>query len=473
GNNATIERDQAVGNFRLLEVAGSGTLHLHELTLRYGVAEFGGAIHNTGTLLITEVAAVSNAAFEDGGAIYNTGTLTVNTSDLSYNTASLGGGILNTSSGNVSVVNSRFRSNVTWRGAGIYSFGAVDVNQSVFTDNHSGEGAAIQAGNNASIHNTCLVGNNDGEFGGWAVFNLSSNPIDATNNWWGAADGPSGNATGSGDAIFGNVTYTSFLTSAPSHCAVVVTPTPTITLTPSHTPTTTFTPTAVATCTVTVPAGDVASLVSAMQAANLAPDMDVICLTQSTYTLTAPTEPEESTDTGLPIVYTPMIIRGNNAILERVRVEPNYRLLEVAEDGELHLFNLTLRYGEWDNGGAIRNEGGLTLTDVSITDNRSGDAGGGVYNSGSLEVRSSDISRNWAWNDGGAIYNTGELTIFDSRIRANEGGWGAGIGGAGTLTVERSVFTENWAYWTDGGGFFIGGATRLNNSCIFGNLAEE
>src|SRR5690606_15627143 len=74
--------------------------------------------------------------------------------------------------------------------------------------------------------------------------------------------------------------------------------------------------------------------------------------------------------------------------------------------------------------------------------------------------------------DGGGIYNAGDLAIFDRRLRANEGGWGAGIGGAGTLTVERSVFTENWAYWSDGGGLFIGGVTRINNSCIFGNLAE-
>ena len=42
--------------------------------------------------------------------------------------------------------------------------------------------------------------------------------VTAENNWWGAADGPSGIGPGSGDAVHGNVDYDPFLTS-PSPCA--------------------------------------------------------------------------------------------------------------------------------------------------------------------------------------------------------------------------------------------------------------
>jgi hypothetical protein len=44
------------------------------------------------------------------------------------------------------------------------------------------------------------------------------------NNWWGAADGPSGIGPGAGDAIdvtgTGSVDYEPFLTAKPEHCVV-------------------------------------------------------------------------------------------------------------------------------------------------------------------------------------------------------------------------------------------------------------
>ena len=43
-----------------------------------------------------------------------------------------------------------------------------------------------------------------------------SETIDATNNWWGASDGPSGSGPGSGDAVSANVDFDPFLTKAPN-----------------------------------------------------------------------------------------------------------------------------------------------------------------------------------------------------------------------------------------------------------------
>ena len=62
-------------------------------------------------------------------------------------------------------------------------------------------------GNKVSINFNNIVGNN-----GFGVINDSTtNTIDATNNWWGANDGPSDNGTGHGDEVSANVTFDPWL----------------------------------------------------------------------------------------------------------------------------------------------------------------------------------------------------------------------------------------------------------------------
>src|SRR5262249_42364988 len=70
GNGATIQRSTATGTpaFRLLDVAGGGTLTLRALTLQgglafgYGVSAQGGAIYSQGTLTLSGVTVQQNAA---------------------------------------------------------------------------------------------------------------------------------------------------------------------------------------------------------------------------------------------------------------------------------------------------------------------------------------------------------------------------------------------------------------------------
>jgi len=45
----------------------------------------------------------------------------------------------------------------------------------------------------------------------YGFYNEQEGIIDATMNWWGACDGPSGDGPGSGDAVFGNINYTPWL----------------------------------------------------------------------------------------------------------------------------------------------------------------------------------------------------------------------------------------------------------------------
>ena len=59
---------------------------------------------------------------------------------------------------------------------------------------------------NVQIHNAAIYGNSqtytgaDGSLYG-GVVNQSQAVVDATNNWWGAATGPSGDGAGTGDAV--------------------------------------------------------------------------------------------------------------------------------------------------------------------------------------------------------------------------------------------------------------------------------
>ena len=69
-------------------------------------------------------------------------------------------------------------------------------------------GATLQAGSTGN----CLAGNGTG------IDNTSGVLATFTDNWWGAADGPSGAGAGSGDAVSLDVVFSPFLTTAPAVC---------------------------------------------------------------------------------------------------------------------------------------------------------------------------------------------------------------------------------------------------------------
>lgn len=52
------------------------------------------------------------------------------------------------------------------------------------------------------LNDNCITGNAD-----FGVKNEAATVVDAENNWWGAADGPSGTGSGSGDGVSANVDY--------------------------------------------------------------------------------------------------------------------------------------------------------------------------------------------------------------------------------------------------------------------------
>lgn len=148
----------------------------------------------------------------------------------------------------------------------------------------------------------------------------------------------------------------------------------------------------------------------------------------------------------------------------------------IANLGQLMLADSTLTNNWAAFGGVIANrEGGLvTLSGSSFTQNIATDTGGAVENSdlGALDVTDSIFSANSA-NKGGAIWNRGPSTISNSALNGNSANWwgGAIAKGLATMTIAGSTLSENWS-GTSGGSIdnslwatlFIEGSTIFDNA---------
>lgn len=255
GNNATIERSSAEGtpSFRILLVYFEGDLSLNDVTILNGIPFTnpfdGGGIMNLETLTATNIVVADCEVSNLGGGFFNGGTATIIDSMFMNNVAAEGGGIANKGReiggvwypGSLTVIDSTFSGN--WAGdfsvSGALSnslHGAtLTVDGSTISSNVSGgigttiesittitnsiisdhsETGVYSSGGPTTITDSCITDNAQG------VFSRPDTPlVDATNNWWGAADGPSGAGPGSGDPVSNNVNFTPFLTEPAPACA--------------------------------------------------------------------------------------------------------------------------------------------------------------------------------------------------------------------------------------------------------------
>lgn len=151
-------------------------------------------------------------------------------------------------------------------------------------------------------------------------------------------------------------------------------------------------------------------------------------------------------------------------------------------------------------GGGIFNEGGVSLTGVTVTGNHSQFVGGGISNTGALTVVSSTISDNSAL-DGGGIISSAAVTLNDALVTNNTANDGAGgvniafgsatfngttqishntggepggvlVGGGSSLALEDTASVDDNTSDQVGGGLFnIGTTTLTGSSSIAGNTA--
>ena len=190
------------------------------------------------------------------------------------------------------------------------------------------------------------------------------------------------------------------------------------------------------------------------------------------------------------------------------------RIFSIGEGFTVTLTNVTLINGKATEGGAIYNDGSLTLSDVKLSDNAADSYGGAVFNNGHLVVGNSVFDSNdivnrgsasvdyggaaiYNWYDGvltvsgsnftnniknykngdrlvGAVATIGDATISDSYFVNNAGRWGGAISASGyliagddvnTLTVSGSTFKENGGLY--GAGIFVAGSDFTVSDCVF------
>ena len=226
---------------------------------------------------------------------------------------------------------------------------------------------------------------------------------------------------------------------------------------------------------------DTNTLIEAIELANSNNTEDTLELaTNCIYTLTAVNNNTDGGN-GLPTITSNITIEGNGATIERSEAvgTPDFRIFHVLTSGSLTVNDLTIFNGKTYEGGGIRSEGELTVTNSMIHGNEAGDFGGGIdIARGSVAtIQNSQIMHNTSsWEGGGiAVREDASANIFDSKIYANiaEDGSGGGIGAesSGNINLSKSWVVANAASNNDAGGVAVGyeGSAIIENSVIAGN----
>ena len=166
---------------------------------------------------------------------------------------------------------------------------------------------------------------------------------------------------------------------------------------------------------------------------------------------------------GTPTITSSIVINGNGATVRRSTgaQKAAIRLFHISQGGELTINNLTLHDGMGmeptdvtdtirNSGGAILNNGTLTVNSSVFDYNRARLKGGAVYNAGIMTVTNTAFQNNQTnignepGESGGAIFNTGTGTISTSTISGNIASQsGAGIANSGTMIVTNSTISGN------------------------------
>ena len=194
--------------------------------------------------------------------------------------------------------------------------------------------------------------------------------------------------------------------------------------------------------------------------------------------------------TGTILILTDMTITGPGAAALTISGNGTNGIFQVAPGVTATVSGFTLDDAVAADGGAVENNGNLTLTDSAVTGNAAvgtpsavGD-GGGIWNgTGSLTLTGDTVSDNNADGDGGGIENAGgTVTLTDSTLSGNtasaNGVQGGGIDNHGTLTLTGSTISDNSDFPTsgalsEGGGIWNGDGdtVTVTDSTLSGNTA--
>lgn len=222
-------------------------------------------------------------------------------------------------------------------------------------------------------------------------------------------------------------------------------------------------------------------LIAAINAADKAGAGTLELAKGCTYTLTTPDNPTDGGN-GLPVLTGEITINGSGGTTiarSSAPGTPDFRIIEVAQHGNVSITNLTITGGllteTSGSGGGIDNEGIIgSLTGDSVRGNAA-PAGGGIYNNNLIgQITHDHISDNTAHN-GGGVFNLAMIRTFTKDVvSGNRAGIGGGITSSGTIqrltesTISHNHLTANGA----GGGIANSfGLVMMSDDTISDNTA--
>lgn len=205
-------------------------------------------------------------------------------------------------------------------------------------------------------------------------------------------------------------------------------------------------------------------------------------------------------DENLTQLYKNMTLQGAGASQTIIDAGGVASAIGVLSSTVLTISGVTLQDGVGEKGGyggAIYNQGFLTLTNSIVTGNNidptsasfcppDSPSGGGIYNSGAMTVTNSAIISNSIMyyscdsntGVGGGIYNSGIITITNSTVSDNsisgEGnGYGAGIDNNGVVLLDNATVSGNSIWYYGQGAGLNGGIAVLKNTILADNTTAS
>ncbi|HKO45252.1 MAG TPA: choice-of-anchor Q domain-containing protein [Pyrinomonadaceae bacterium] len=189
-------------------------------------------------------------------------------------------------------------------------------------------------------------------------------------------------------------------------------------------------------------------------------------------------------DTALPDITGNLNINGPGASALTVQRNtaggtPDFRIFMISSGVTVAVSGLTIANGNLtgvNNGGGVRNDGTLTLTNCHFFGNNVEQVGGAIFNSGTAFIIDCQVGGtsagqpNIGTNGGGGIYNNaGALTVTRGSVVGNSS-IGLFVAG-GTATIDGVAITNNSSA-VGGGGITAVVSTNIVNSLIADNTAS-
>jgi hypothetical protein len=460
-------------------ICNYGTMTLTSSTISGNTALYAGGIGNLGTLSVVSSTISGNRGGYymqgSGGGIVNSGTLSVTSSTLSGNVGEIQGGGIDNWGGTLTVTNSTFSGNSAWDGAGItnHNFSRVTVTNCTLSGNSATSLVAHAGGifslgtltlNNSIVANNHMpnsLGHDDlvGSYsGGHNLFGaVALGPLqDNGGPTWTMALPAGSPAIDAGDPALGPATDQRLFARDASpdvgafeaiHLLTVTTLADEDDGTPAP----------------SVGAGT--SLREAMAFANKNPGVESITFAPGLAGTLRLAMGQ------LPALTGDVNITGPGAASLTIDAHSASRVFQINAGVTVGLSGLTLVSGSADRGGAIRNDGTLTLSDSTVWFSQASVDGGLIGNFGTLTLIRSTLS-NGSAPYGGAILNTRTLTITGSTLSGNSAtSAGGAIESWGTVTVSDSTIDGNRSTG-DGGAIRSSGILAVNDSTVNGNSAR-